>query len=73
MEGKDSWITRPFRALSSFGVVTRPRKGRDKIIMITKPTHIRMPEWLKKAIKDKYKNLSKFIIEACIEKLNKKT
>lgn len=39
--------------------------------MKTKPTHIRLPEWIKEAIKKRTKNLSKFIIEACIEKLNR--
>jgi hypothetical protein len=39
--------------------------------MPTKPTHIRLPEWIRKVIKEKHENLSKFIIEACIEKLNR--
>lgn len=39
--------------------------------MQTPRTTIRLPLWLKKAIKEKTKNLSKFIVEACVEKLNK--
>lgn len=39
--------------------------------MPTKPTHIRLPEWIKESIKKRTKNVSKFIIEATIEKLNR--
>jgi hypothetical protein len=37
---------------------------------ITPKTTIRLPEWLKKSIQERTKNLTKFIIDACVAKLN---